>query len=162
MTASRVRVDRSVFRVLARDVDRAVTTGARPVVARLASALAARSGPAAYRRVYAKLATGIEVRPVPGQPPSITIGGDGGFSGGGTISSLVFPYEYGHAAGDMTRAGPNRSRGRRRRGSQFPPRRASGHWVGPTLEAESRRLETGFGELIDSAVAGVARTRGVR
>lgn len=165
MTGARVRVDRTLFAALAREVERSVTTDARPVVARLAAAIAAAPGPAAYRKVYRKLATGIEVRPVPGQPPSITISGSGGFSGGGSISSLIGPYEYGHRSGDMQRAprssSPSTRRARRRRGSQFPPRRASGHWVGPAVLAETERLAAGFAQQIDKAIDNVTRRGGI-
>lgn len=160
---ARVKVDRSVMRALALEIDRAVTTGARPVVARLAASIAAASGPAAYRRVYRKLASGVAVRPVAGQPPSITIGGGGGFSGGGSISSLVGPYEYGNPRGDTARTprhGP--PAGGRRRGSQFPPRSRTGHWIGPTIKAEQSRLEAGFIDQIEAAMDSVTRRGGVR
>lgn len=154
---SRVRVDRSLFANLAREVDRAVTTGARPVVAKLAATIASSSGPSAYRAVYRRLATGVDLKSVPDQPPSITISGQGGFSGGGTITSLVGPYEYGNPSGDTARAARGKTRRKRRRGSQFPPRKSSGHWVGPAIEAGTPRLVEGFADLVNKATA---QTRG--
>lgn len=163
MSASRVKVDRRLFPGLARDVEQAVTSGARPVVGRLATAIGSASGPSAYRRVYARLATGVALVPVQHQPPSIRIAGGGSFRGGGTISSLIWPYEYGHGAGDTSRTPRHAtSSGRRRRGTQFPPRRPSGHWVGPVLAREEPRMLEGFARLVDGATSRAGRTGGVR
>jgi hypothetical protein len=157
-----------VLRDLDKDMRKAIAKDSKGIGEHLLAAIRAESGPSPYQRVYAKLGVAARVRTRPGRPPEVVVGGARKLSGGGTVTQLARPYEFGAATGDsrrgkgeMRRATEASPRRRRRRGRrpypQFPPASNEGLWVNAVCDKwDKGPLLEEWLVVVDRVLAGVA------
>jgi hypothetical protein len=113
----------------------------------LAASVRSAPGHPSYRRVYRRLASGVDVRP-DRDGPLIVVAGGRSFTGGASISDLAGAYEYGRPRGD---ARTGRRKGAKR-GSQFPPPNPDGWWLGATADRKGPAVQTEWADDMADAI----------
>lgn len=167
----RAQVATALLRDLPKEMQKAISRDSKPLAQKLVTAIKSSSGPSPYGAVYAKLRQKARVRQRPGRPPEVTLGGGRAFSGGATISELVWAYEYGSITGDFKRGQSETHRGRsvrvekraRNRGRyryyavtpQFPPWKQQGHWINEIVDQHKDDVLDGWARLVDDMLSDV-------